>query len=174
LKKLLTVTMSQAIAQLNLMSQEEFVRVLGTLFEHTPEIAQKAWHYRPFGDAIALHQKMIDVVEMMSKDEQLALIRAHPDLGSKAKMADSSVEEQAGLGLDKLNAQEYERFQLLNQSYKDKFGFPFIIAVKDQTKASVLDAFERRLQNNIAIEIASAIAEINKIAWFRLLNVVEQ
>ncbi len=174
MKKLLTATMSQAIAQLNLMSQEEFVGVLGTVFEHTPEIAQKAWNYRPFEDAITLHQKMTEVVEMMSKDEQIALIQAHPDLGSKAKMADASVEEQAGLGLDRLNAQEYKRFQLLNQSYKDKFGFPFIIAVKNQTKVSVLDAFERRSQNNIDTEIARAIAEINKIAWFRLLNVIEQ
>ncbi len=165
--------MSKAIAQLNQMSQEEFVSVLGTLFEHTPEIAQQAWNYRPFKDAIALYQKMIDVVEMMSKDEQIALIRAHPDLGSQAKMAEASVQEQVGLGLNKLDSQEYERFQLLNQAYKDKFGFPFIIAVKNQTKVSVLEAFERRLPNNIETEIASAIAEIEQIAWFRLLNLVE-
>lgn len=172
-KKLLTVTMSKAIAQLNQMRQEEFVSVFGTLFEHTPEIAQKAWNYRPFKDAIQLHQKMIDVVEMMSKDEQIALIRAHPDLGSKAKMAEASVQEQAGLGLDRLDSQEYARFQLLNQAYKNKFGFPFIIAVKNQTKASFLEAFERRLPNNIETEIAQAIAEINKIAWFRLQNLVD-
>ncbi len=109
----------------------------------------------------------------MSIDEQLALIRAHPDLGSKASMAEASVQEQAGLGLDRLTAQEYDYFQFLNQAYKDKFGFPFIIAVKNQTKASVLDAFERRLQNNIETEIAGAIAEINKIAWFRIQNLVE-
>lgn len=165
--------MSKAIAQLNQMSQEEFVSILGTLFEHTPEIAQQAWNYRPFKDAIALYQKMIDVVEMMSKDERIALIRAHPDLGSQAKMAEASVQEQAGLGLNKLDSQEYERFQLLNQAYKDKFCFPFIIAVKNQTKVSVLEAFERRLPNNIETEIASAISEIEQIAWFRLLNLVE-
>ena len=166
--------MSDAIARLNQRSQEEFVNVLGTLFEHTPEIAQKAWNYRPFVDAIQLHQKMVDVVAMMSKDEQLALIRAHPNLGSKAKMAADSVKEQAEVGLDKLSAQEYDYFQLLNQSYEDKFGFPFVIAVKSHTKADVLDAFERRLQNTTEIEITQAIAEINQIAWFRLLSWLER
>lgn len=166
--------MSKAIAQLNQGSQEEFVEVLGTLFEHTPEIAQKAWNYRPFVDAIDLHQKMVDIVSLMTIDEQLSLIRSHPDLGTKASMAEDSVKEQSGLGLDRLTSQEYDYFQLLNQAYKDKFGFPFIIAVKNQTKASVLDAFERRLKNTMEAEIASAIAEINKIAWFRLLNLVEK
>ena len=166
--------MSDAIAQLNLVDREQFVEVLGTLFEHTPEIARKVWNYRPFADAATLHQKMVEVVSKMSIDEQLALIRAHPDLGSKASMAEDSVKEQAGLGLDRLNPQEYDYFQRINQAYKDKFGFPFIIAVKNQTKDSILEAFERRLKNTMEAEIASAIAEINKIALFRLLNLVEK
>jgi 2-oxo-4-hydroxy-4-carboxy-5-ureidoimidazoline decarboxylase len=166
--------MPNLIAQLNQATEDEFVGVLGTLFEHTPEVAQKAWSDRPFADIAALYQKMVDIVSLMTTDEQLALIRAHPDLGSKAKMAEASVTEQAGLGLDRLSPQEYNYFQLLNQSYKDKFGFPFIIAVKNQTKDSVLDAFKRRLKNTMAEEIASVIAQINKIAWFRLLNLVEQ
>ncbi len=166
--------MSKSITQLNLMSQEEFVSILGTVFEHTPEIAQKAGNYRPFVDATALYQKMVDIVSLMTIDEQLALIRAHPDLGSKASMAEASVKEQSGLGLDRLTPQEYDRFQLLNQAYKDKFGFPFIIAVKNQTKDSVLNEFERRLKNTMEAEIASAIAQINKIAWFRILNLVEK
>ncbi|MBW4664516.1 MAG: 2-oxo-4-hydroxy-4-carboxy-5-ureidoimidazoline decarboxylase [Chroococcus sp. CMT-3BRIN-NPC107] len=166
--------MSKSIAQLNDMSQEEFVSVLGTIFEHTPEIAQKAWNYRPFAEVAALYQKMVDVVSLMIIDEQLALIQAHPDLGSKVLMAEDSTKEQAGLGLDRLSPEEYAYFQWLNQSYKDKFEFPFIIAVKTQTKASILDEFERRLQNTREAEIASAIAQINKIAWFRLLNVVEK
>lgn len=165
--------MSKSITQLNQMSQEEFVNVLGTVFEHTPQIAQKAWNYRPFVDATQLHQKMVNVVSLMSIDEQLALIRAHPDLGSKALMAEDSVKEQTGLGLDRLTAQEYDYFQLLNQAYKDKFNFPFIIAVKNHTKDSVLDEFERRLKNTIEAEIANAIAQINQIAWFRTLNLVE-
>ena len=166
--------MSNLIAQLNQASQQEFVEVLGMLFEHTPEIAQKAWHYRPFVDAIDLHQKMVEVVNLMSIEEQIALIRAHPDLGSKALMAQASVQEQAGLGLDKLTAQEYDDFQSLNQAYRDKFGFPLIIAVKNQTKASILDAFKSRLPNNLETEIEQAIAQINKIAWFRLLNLVKK
>ena len=166
--------MSKAIAKLNQMTQEEFVGVLGTIYEHTPEIAQKAWNYRPFKDVSALHQKMVNIVSLMSIDEQLALICAHPDLGSKVAMAEHSVEEQAGLGLDRLSPQKYYRFQQLNQAYKDKFGFPFIIAVKTQTKDSVLNEFERRLKNTIESEMAGAIAEINKIAWFRLQTLVEK
>jgi 2-oxo-4-hydroxy-4-carboxy-5-ureidoimidazoline decarboxylase len=165
--------MSQSITQLNQISQEEFVNVLGTVFEHTPQIAQKAWHYRPFVNVTQLHEKMVDVVSIMSIDEQLALIRAHPDLGSKALMAEDSVKEQTGLGLNRLTAQEYDYFQLLNQAYKDKFDFPFIIAVKNHTKDSVLDEFERRLKNTVAAEMANAIAQINQIAWFRTLNLVE-
>jgi len=166
--------MAEAIANFNQKTQEEFVVVLGTIYEHTPEIAQKAWNYRPFADIATLYQKMVDIVSLMSIDEQLALIRAHPDLGSKVLMAEDSVKEQAGLGLDRLSPQEYEDFQLLNQTYKDKFGFPFIIAVKTQTKASILEEFERRLKNTREAEIASAIAQINKIALFRLLNLVEK
>lgn len=166
--------MANLIAQLNQASQQEFVEVVGMLFEHTPEIAQKAWNYRPFVDAIDLHQKMVEVVNLMSIEEQIALIRAHPDLGSKALMAQASVQEQAGLGLNKLTAQEYDDFQSLNQAYRYKFGFPLIIAVKNQTKASILDAFKSRLPNNIETEIEQAIAQINKIAWFRLLNLVEK
>ncbi len=121
-----------------------------------------------------LHQKMVDVVNAMSQEEQLALIRAHPDLGSKAKMADASVQEQAGVGLDRLSPSEFERFQTLNQTYKETFGFPFIIAVKNHTKTSILDAFEQRLHYSAEAEIQQAITEISQIAQFRLLDVVKQ
>lgn len=127
------------IAEVNQMRQSEFVEALGGVFEHTPAIAQQAWDQRPFIDVSDLHQKMVNVVQQISRAEQLALIRAHPDLGSKAKMAEASVQEQAGVGLNQLTPVEYARFQVLNQAYKDKFGFPFIVAVKNHTKASILE-----------------------------------
>lgn len=164
--------MPYPIAELNQMSQEAFVEVLGTVFENTPKIASQTWYQRPFTNITDLHQKMVEVVNAMSSDEQLALIRAHPDLGSKAKMAPVSVQEQAGVGLDRLTAEDYERFQSLNQAYKDKFGFPFIIAVKNHTKTSILEAFERRLLNSVEAEMQQAIAEISQIAYFRLLDLV--
>ncbi len=87
---------------------------------------------------------MIEIVDKMSEKKQLALIKAHPDLGSKAKMAEASLQEQAGVGLDRLSESEYQRFQPLNQAYKDKFGFPFIVAVKYHTKKSILEALTTR------------------------------
>lgn len=166
--------MSYSLAELNQMSQEEFVKVLGAVFEDTPAIARSSWHHRPFADVMQLHQSMVDVVNGMSQNEKLTLIRAHPDLGSKAKMAEASVKEQAGVGLDRLTASEYDRFQLLNSAYKDKFDFPFIVAVKNHTKDSILAAFERRLENTVDVEMLQALAEIAQIAQFRLLDLVDK
>ena len=164
--------MPYSIAQLNQMKQADFVSVLGAVFEGTPAIAQEAWTQRPFTDLSDLQQAMTDVVSVMTEAEQLALIRAHPDLGSKAKMADASVQEQAGAGFDRLTPEEYDRFQTLNQAYKAKFGFPFIVAVKNHTKTSILEAFDRRLHNTPAVEAKQAIAEIIQIAHFRLAAVI--
>jgi 2-oxo-4-hydroxy-4-carboxy-5-ureidoimidazoline decarboxylase len=165
--------MGYSIAQLNQMSQSEFVERLGAVFEETPTIAAQVWDQRPFADVDDLHQKMIAIVKTMSQADQLRLIRAHPDLGSKAKMAEASVQEQSGVGLDRLSPQEYARFQSLNQAYKDKFGFPFIVAVKDHSKSSVLDAFDRRLKNSLSAEITQALIEISTIAHFRLMSLIE-
>lgn len=156
------------IAQLNQMSQEEFTNTLGGIWEETPEIAKQAWHSKPFTDIESLYQSMVAIVNQMSDTEQLNLIKAHPDLGAKTKMAEASVQEQAGVGLDRLSKVEYERFQSLNQAYKDKFNFPFIVAVKYHTKESVLQAFETRLKNNQSQEKQTALAEISKIARLRL------
>ncbi|HLO47736.1 MAG TPA: 2-oxo-4-hydroxy-4-carboxy-5-ureidoimidazoline decarboxylase [Kamptonema sp.] len=164
--------MFYTIAELNQMSQDEFVTALGAVFEHTPAIAYRTWYQRPFTDVTQLHQQMVAVVNAMSWEEQLALIKAHPDLGSKAKMAAASVKEQAGAGLDRLKLEEYQRFQALNQAYQEKFGFPFIVAVRNHTKTSIVEAFERRLQNSADVEMQEAIAEINQIAQFRLLDLI--
>jgi len=152
------------------MSQAEFTEALGTIFEHTPKIATQAWLERPFADLSELHQVMAAIVNKMSETDQLKLIRAHPDLGSKLKMAEASVQEQSTVGLDRLSASEYDRFQQLNHDYKQKFSFPFIIAVRNHTKESILNAFEERLLNSLAIEKQQAITEIIEIARWRLLG----
>ena len=166
--------MPYLIAQINQMSQEEFVAVLGSVFEETPTIAQQTWLHRPFSDRADLHQKMVSIVEAMSQEDQLALIQAHPDLGSKAKMAEASVQEQAGAGLDRLSPAKYDRFCTLNQAYKDKFGFPFIIAVKNHTQESILATFEHRLANSVDAERAQALIEIAQIAGFRLMATIAE
>lgn len=154
---------------LNQMSQSEFTEAIGSIFEHTPEIAAEAWRSQPFADVQSLHQVMAAIVLKMSDDEQLKLICAHPDLGSKFKMAEASIQEQSTVGIDQLSATEYDRFQYLNQAYKDKFAFPFIIAVRNHTKDSILKAFEQRLLNNLEVEKKQAISEIIEIARWRLI-----
>ena len=164
--------MVYSLADLNQMHQDAFVAALGAVFEATPEVARQTWHVRPFASRDDLHQKMTAVVNQMSEAEKLALISAHPDLGSRAKMAVASVKEQAGVGLDRLSPEEYDRFHTLNETYKTRFGFPFIIAVKNHTKTSILAAFEQRLANSKAAEMQQAITEITQIARFRLMDLV--
>ena len=166
------MTLPYLIAELNQMSQPDFVAALGAVFEDTPAIAQKVWEQRPFTDQDDLHQKMVMIVNGLSQAEQLSLIRSHPDLGSKAKMADASVEEQLEVGLDRLTSDECDRFHQLNQAYKSQFGFPFIIAVKNHTKASILQAFEQRLKNAVDTEREQALSEIIQIAYFRLHSLI--
>jgi 2-oxo-4-hydroxy-4-carboxy-5-ureidoimidazoline decarboxylase len=165
--------MPYSLSELNQMSQAEFVAALGAVFEDTPAIAQQVWHQRPFQDEIELNRCMVDAVKSASLEEQLALIRAHPDLGSKAKMAIASLQEQAGAGLDCLSPEEYDRFIALNRAYKEKFGFPFIIAVKNHTTTSILKAFAQRLENPSKAEMNQALSEIARIAEFRLLELVQ-
>ncbi|MEG4988765.1 2-oxo-4-hydroxy-4-carboxy-5-ureidoimidazoline decarboxylase [Microcoleus sp. BR0-C5] len=164
--------MPYSLVQLNQLSQEEFTQALGEIFEHTPAIARRTWDDRPFASTADLHAKMVTVVSAMTQSEKLALIQAHPDLGSKAKMAEASVSEQAGAGLDRLSAEEFDRFQFLNRSYREKFGFPFIAAVKKHTKTRILEAFKQRLNNSPETEMQQALAEICEIARFRIESAI--
>lgn len=161
-----------SLSQLNQMNQEKFTAVLGAIFEDSPWIAAEAWQKRPFSDLDSLYKAMVAVVEQSDVETQLTLIRSHPDLGSKAKMAPASVKEQAGVGLDQLSEAEYNRLLNLNQAYKDKFNFPFIIAVKKQTKESIFEAFERRLNNSSTTEIKQALTEIATIAELRIREII--
>lgn len=160
--------MTYTIAQINQMSPDDFVQALGSVFEDTPKIAAQTWHKRPFQDREHLYQSLISQMLELSDGEKIALIRAHPDLGSRLKMAPDSIAEQAGAGLDRLSTQEYDRFVALNEAYKQKFGFPFIMAVKGQTKEAILGAFEARLNHDFQVERERALEEIAKIVQFRL------
>jgi 2-oxo-4-hydroxy-4-carboxy-5-ureidoimidazoline decarboxylase len=160
------------IAELSKMEQHEFVELLGEIFEGTPAIASLAWEQRPFENVAALHQCMVGVMQKMTLEEQLVFMRSHPDLGAKVSMAEASVQEQAGVGLDRLTSEEYERFQSLNEVYLKRFGFPFIVAVKGHTKESILEAFEARSHNSVEVERDRALAEIEKITRFRLEGIL--
>src|SRR5262245_28151795 len=114
------------ISELNQMSSDGFVESVGWVFEHSPWVAGRAFVHAPFASLEAMHQAMCAEVESASSAEQLALLRAHPDLGARAKMSDASTGEQAGAGLDQLTASEFDALQRLNAEYREKFGFPFL------------------------------------------------
>ncbi len=159
------------LAALNRADQARFVDLLGGVFEHSPWVAEGAGAARPFASVEGLYRAMVGVVEEAG-EKQLELIRAHPDLAGKAARAGgltaASSREQAGAGLDRLSEDEYRRFHALNDAYKEKFGFPFILAVKGHTKESILASFESRLPHSAEEERRTALAEVYKIARFRL------
>jgi 2-oxo-4-hydroxy-4-carboxy-5-ureidoimidazoline decarboxylase len=160
------------LEELNNSDKEFFVNKLGGIFEHSPWVAEGSWGRRPFASVAELHQTMCDVVRHAPEKKRLTLLRAHPDLAGKAALAGdltaSSKREQAGAGLHRLTQEEYQRFHELNNAYKAKFAFPFILAVKGHSKESILKSFEERLLNSLAAEKARALEEIYKIASFRL------
>jgi 2-oxo-4-hydroxy-4-carboxy-5-ureidoimidazoline decarboxylase len=161
------------IDQLNNLDQEAFVREAGWVFEHSPWVAKRVWLRHPFTSIEDLHAKMTSEVEQASRDEQLALLRAHPDLGSRAGMSSSSTNEQAAAALDKLNVEEFQRLHRLNKAYTDKFAFPFLFAVKGSDKFQILAALERRLESGPEEEFFEALRQVFRIARFRLEAIIE-
>jgi 2-oxo-4-hydroxy-4-carboxy-5-ureidoimidazoline decarboxylase len=164
--------MSCVLTDLNQMDQTAFVATIGFVFERTPTISEQVWHQRPFASVADLHQKMAALVQAMPRADQLALIQAHPDLGTRAAMAEASVKEQTGAGLTQLNAEDYHYLLQLNQRYRERFGFPFIIAVRNHTKDTIITTLEQCLDNSVDSEILRALAEIIEIGRFRLTDLV--
>jgi 2-oxo-4-hydroxy-4-carboxy-5-ureidoimidazoline decarboxylase len=156
------------IEEVNRLAREEFVREFGWVYEGSAWVAERAHASRPFVDAGALHASLAAQVDQASRGEQLALLRAHPDLGARAKMSDVSVSEQAGAGLDRLSGDEFELLHRLNSAYKEKFGFPFILAVKGSTKHDILKALESRLRAAPEQEFRDALAQVKRISFFRI------
>jgi len=161
-----------SLPQLNSLSREEFVRIVGPVFEHSPWIAEATWPQRPFASVEQLHAALCVTVTAASEAQQLALIRAHPDLVGRAALAGTltreSTGEQASAGLGKLTPEEIETFQKSNKAYRDKFGFPFVICARLNKKEAILNGFKIRLNNSREQEITAALEEIFKIAELRL------
>jgi 2-oxo-4-hydroxy-4-carboxy-5-ureidoimidazoline decarboxylase len=157
---------------INQLSDGDFIASLGGVYEHSPWVAGRALAHRPFADRTALTDCLRDIVDNASDEEKLTLIRAHPDLAGKLARAGTltaeSTREQAGLGLDRLSDAEFGRFTELNQLYRGKFGFPFVICARMTTKPGVLAAFETRLENESSAEIHEALVQIHHIARLRL------
>lgn len=166
--------MASSIEEINHFSQDRFTESLGLVFEHSPWVAARAWHHRPFTSCADLSEKMNSQVARASMEEQLALLRAHPDLGTRAKISPGSTSEQAGAGLDRLTSEEHARLIDLNGAYREKFGFPFLYAVKGSDKFAILEALERRLSSNPEDEFQEALRQVYRIARFRLESLIDQ
>jgi len=163
---------SLTLDQINAMTAKTFRDALGGVFEHSPWVSERAAGSRPFASVAALHAAMTEVVRRATREEQLALLRAHPDLaGKEAKtgtMTRDSTSEQGSAGLDALSRDEIERIDGLNRRYREQFGFPFIIAVRRHTKDGVFGEFERRLGNDAETELANGLEQVFLITHLRL------
>lgn len=158
--------------EINAMDRDAFREVLGGVFEHSPWVADAAWRSRPFASLDALHGAMVAAVGAAAPEDRLALLRAHPELAGEAMrrrlLTTASTGEQAGAGLDALGREDAARFDALNRAYRERFGFPFIVAVREHTKDGILAAFALRLGNDAETEIETALGQVARIARLRL------
>jgi 2-oxo-4-hydroxy-4-carboxy-5-ureidoimidazoline decarboxylase len=167
----------RTLDSVNALDRAGFVAAFGSIYEHSPWVAEQAFGGKPFAGVTALAGAMAAAVAAAGEAEQLALLRAHPDLAGRAALAGQltkeSTNEQARAGLDKLTPAEMERFQKSNAAYTAKFGFPFILAVKHWGKQHILAAFDARLTNSREQEMRTALAEVDKIGFMRLLDQIQ-
>ncbi len=166
--------MAVTLDQLNASDRAAFTAALGHLFEHSPWVAEETWADRPFRDAAHLHAALCARMRAASREHQLALIRAHPDLAGRLarsrQLTAESTREQASAGLDQLTDEELATFVTLNAAYTEKFGFPFIICARLNAKAAIVQAMQRRVNHDAATEFSAALDEIAKIARLRLID----
>jgi 2-oxo-4-hydroxy-4-carboxy-5-ureidoimidazoline decarboxylase len=168
--------LQKPLDELNACTQGDFVAALANIFEYSPWVAEQAFAARPFAGVNALFAAMKTAVEHAPQELRLALIKSHPDLADKTQRAAGltaeSTSEQNSVGLDRLSDAEYEAFERVNNAYRSKFGFPYIVCVRRHTKDSILSNFEQRLPNDAATETSTSIAEICRIAALRLDQLV--
>jgi len=164
--------------QPSVMEKEHFVNVFGGVYEHSPWIAKQVWSNRLTGEhdtAAGLAKAMAAIVEAAEDQAKLDLLRAHPDLAGKlavgGELTEDSTSEQAGAGLDQCTPAEFAEFQDLNDRYKAKFDFPFILAVRGRGRAEILEAFRQRVDNTIDDEFAQALEQVHLIALLRLTQI---
>jgi 2-oxo-4-hydroxy-4-carboxy-5-ureidoimidazoline decarboxylase len=167
-----------SLSTLNTLNSEDAVALLGGVFEHSPWIVAETWPQAPFGSVEGLHQALVATMLGATPDQQLNLIRAHPDLVGAAARSGSLTKEStaeqraAGLGVDDLTPDEVVAFTELNATYQARFGFPFVICARENRKASILAGFAARLPNDAETEREMALREIARIAWYRIQDLV--
>ncbi|WP_209123766.1 2-oxo-4-hydroxy-4-carboxy-5-ureidoimidazoline decarboxylase [Alkalihalobacillus sp. BA299] len=157
---------------INKMQAKEYIKTFGSIFENSPWIAEKAWGYRPFANLSEMYNIMVTIVFDARLSSKLALLKAHPDLGTRLEISSTSQQEQLQAGLNQLSEDEYTEFSKLNKQYTEKFGFPFILAVRGKTKEVIKENMKKRVHYRYEQEIETALNEVCKIAKFRLLDIV--
>lgn len=158
---------------LNHLTLADFVKAIGWVCEGSPWVAERLWESRPFTSLNHLQEAFTSEIQKASRSERLSLLRAHPDLGTRAKISPASISEQAGAGLDDLTAGEYSRLLGLNRSYHEKFGFPFILAVKGLDPAKVTQTLTERLEATAEAEFRTALEQVDRIVRLRLESALE-
>ena len=158
------------INKINKLSKSEFIKVFANIFENARWIAEELYNQKPFNNFEELSSKMLNIFETATKEKQLKILNAHPDLANKTKinlLTPDSLKEQTSVGLDQCTEEEFNEFGKLNDSYK-KFGFPFILAVKGKTKIEILNNFKKRISSDPETEFDEAIKQVKLIASLRL------
>ena len=160
------------LAELNALDAPGFAAALDGVFEHSPWIVQRSYAARPFASVDALHAALIETLDRATEAEQLALLRAHPELAGKAAIARSmtaaSTQEQASAGLDGCTPEEFAQIGALNRRYRERFGFPFILAVRGLDRQRILEEFARRVERGRDAEFRECLAQVGRIARLRL------
>ena len=164
------------LSKLNALDRERFVAALATLFEGPPWVVAELWARRPFASMQELYEAACAIMWAAPEGRQLELLRAHPDLVGRAALAgalsSASTAEQAAAGLDRLSPAESAEFTRLNATYRERFGFPFVICARENRKESIVSGFAARLAHPREREIQVALAEVGKICWLRLSDLV--
>jgi OHCU decarboxylase len=162
-----------SIDKFNKLSKAEFISIFRNIFEKTEWIAERCYESKPYNNLDELVSKMMKIFENIEKERHLEILNSHPDLAVEKKLTEDSKNEQKNASLNQCTDEEFVEFKKLNEKYKKKFGFPFIIAVKGKNKEEILNSFRQRIANNINLEFEEAKKQVKKIANFRLDEIVK-
>ena len=162
-----------SIDKFNKLSKAEFISIFGNIFEKTEWIAERCYESKPYNNLDELVLKMMKIFENIEKEKHLEILNSHPDLAVAKKLTEDSKNEQKNASLNQCTDEEFVEFKKLNEEYKKKFGFPFIVAVKGKNKEEILNSFRQRITNNINLEFEEAKKQVKKIASFRLSEIIK-
>ena len=162
-----------SIDKINKLSKSDFISIFGNVFEKTEWIAQKSHDSKPYKNFEELFLKMVEIFENSNKEIHIKILNAHPDLAIEKKLTNDSKNEQKNASLNQCTNEEFIEFKKLNEEYKKKLGFPFIVAVKGKNKEEILNSFRQRITNNINSEFEEAKKQVKKIAGFRLSEIIK-